>query len=122
MCYRSQGALLFPHLPPGVILNSVGFRPSLPEGYKVGRRGVKEYRAGEALSLIAADRDGKTLACPSCGATTIERSPRRSPKGAPEEAGRVTLHCGTCGRSAVYLSRPDRPPPERLSPTYPRRK
>jgi hypothetical protein len=88
----------------------------------VGRRGVKEYRAGEALSLIAADRDGKALACPSCGAAAIERSPRRPGKGAEADAGRITLHCGACGRSAVYLSRPDRPPPERLSPAYPRRR
>ena len=59
----------------------------MPEGVSVGRRGVKEYRAGEALNL----------------------------KAAPD-AGRVTLHCTVCGRSAVYLNRPDRPPPERAAP------
>ena len=86
----------------------------------MGRRGVKEYRAGEALNLIAADRDGKALVCPSCGAAAIERSPRRSAKDPGGESGKVTLHCGACGRSAVYLARPDRVPPERMAPPYPR--
>ncbi len=31
------------------------------EGPSVGRRGVKEFRAAEALALIAADRDHKRL-------------------------------------------------------------
>src|SRR5579884_2784675 len=41
----------------------------------VGRRGVKEYRAPEALALIAADREHVPLVCPSCGthASYIER-------------------------------------------------
>jgi hypothetical protein len=82
----------------------------------VGRRGVKEYRAAEALNLIAADREGHPLVCPSCGAATIERSPRRRRKDGPPEAARITLHCTSCGRSAVYLARPDRPPPERVPP------
>lgn len=86
----------------------------------MGRRGIKEYRAGEALNLIAADRDGKALACPSCGAAAIERSPRRTPKAGSADTGKVTLHCSACGRSAVYLSRPDRVPPERMAPPYPR--
>src|SRR5260370_16667876 len=33
----------------------------------VGRRGVKEYRAPEALALIAADRDHLPLLAPSFG-------------------------------------------------------
>jgi hypothetical protein len=69
----------------------------------VGRRGIKEYRAAEALMLIAADRDHKPLVCPSCGCTEIERTPRSPPRGAPE-LGRITLHCSACGRSAVYLA------------------
>ena len=67
----------------------------------MGRRGIKEYRAAEALNLIAADRDHRTLVCPSCGSTAVERIPKRS---APP-AGRITLHCGACSRSAVYLAR-----------------
>ena len=70
----------------------------------MGRRGVKEYRAPEALILIAADRDQKPLACPSCGSITVERYPERS---SSEDApgGRVTLHCQDCGRSAAYIPR-----------------
>lgn len=69
----------------------------------MGRRGIKEYRAAEALMLIAADRDHKPLVCPSCGSDDIERTPRRLPRGAPD-VGRITLHCSACGRSAVYLA------------------
>ena len=65
----------------------------------MGRRGIKEYRAPEALILIVADRDRKPLVCPSCGSTDIHRNP---PRGS-EEPGRVTLTCASCGRSAVYL-------------------
>ncbi len=65
----------------------------------MGRRGIKEYRAPEALILIVADRDRKPLVCPSCGSGEIERHP---PRGA-EEPGRVTLTCAACARSAVYL-------------------
>lgn len=69
----------------------------------MGRRGIKEYRAAEALSLIAADRDHKPLACPSCGCDEIDRTPKRLPRGDPD-LGRITLHCTACGRSAVYLA------------------
>jgi hypothetical protein len=68
----------------------------------VGRRGIKEYRAAEALILIAADRDHKPLVCPSCGSNEIDRIPKRSPRTAADQ-GRITLHCNACGRSAVYL-------------------
>jgi len=70
----------------------------------VGRRGIKEYRAPEALVLIAADRDNKPLVCPSCGSTEVERNPERPDTG-PPPAGRVTLLCSACKRSAVYISR-----------------
>lgn len=53
--------------------------------------------------LIAADRDHKPLVCPSCGSDQIERTPKRTSRAAPE-LGRITLHCGACGRSAVYLA------------------
>jgi hypothetical protein len=70
----------------------------------VGRRGIKEFRAPEALVLIAADRDQKPLVCPSCASTSVERTPERaSADDAP--GGRVTLHCTACGRSATYIPR-----------------
>jgi RNase P subunit RPR2 len=70
----------------------------------VGRRGIKEYRAPEALLLISADRDLQPLVCPTCQTTTIQRTPRRI--GDPSiPSGRVTLSCGECGRTAVYIDR-----------------
>ena len=69
----------------------------------MGRRGVKEYRAPEALILIAADRDQKPLVCPSCSSPQVERIPLRTAEDSP--GGRVTLHCSTCGRTAAYIPR-----------------
>ena len=74
----------------------------------MGRRGIKEYRAAEALILIAADRDHKPLVCPSCSTPTIERSPKRN----EELAGRVTMQCRSCGRVASYLARASMSTPE----------
>ena len=68
----------------------------------MGRKGIKEYRAPEALALISADRDRGDLVCPSCGAATIDRTPRRSSRG---NGGRITLHCTSCDRSAKYILR-----------------
>lgn len=70
----------------------------------MGRRGVKEYRAPEALILIAADRDQKPLVCPSCGSAAVERVPERS-SAEDAQGGRVTLHCAACSRSAAYIPR-----------------
>ena len=69
------------------------------KGCAVGRRGIKEYRAPEALVLIALDRDRKPLVCPSCGSTEVRRTPRR----AEDVGGRVTMACSACGRSACYI-------------------
>lgn len=79
--------------------------PSDPAGraVPVGRRGVKEFRAPEALILIAADRDQKPLVCPSCGSADVDRIPLRTPDEL--QGGRVTLHCSTCGRTAAYIPR-----------------
>lgn len=71
----------------------------------MGRRGIKEFRAPEALALVAADRDGKPLVCPSCGTESITRTPKRPSASAPPELGRIALHCTKCGRSAAYLPR-----------------
>lgn len=69
----------------------------------MGRRGIKEYRAPEALALISADRDRTVLVCPSCGAEAIERTPKRGSSKAG--GGRITLHCTSCDRSAKYILR-----------------
>lgn len=70
----------------------------------MGRRGIKEYRAPEALLLISADRDFQPLVYPTCQKTSVQRSPRR---GADPSipSGRVTLSCSECGRTAVYIDR-----------------
>ena len=70
----------------------------------MGRRGIKEYRAPEALILIAADRDQKPLVCPSCNSPQVERTPTRS-SSEDAQGGRVTLHCSACGRTAAYIAR-----------------
>ena len=69
----------------------------------MGRRGIKEYRAAEALQLILADRDRGTLACPSCGHRTIERTPKRRLAKSRDSYRQVTLRCSKCGRHAVYV-------------------
>lgn len=73
----------------------------------MGRRGIKEYRAHEALQLILADRDREPLTCPSCGHRKIQRIPRRrSPREAQMDPYRqVTLKCTKCGRQAMYVPR-----------------
>ena len=79
----------------------------------MGRRGVKEYRASEALGLIAADREHQPLTCPSCGARAIQRVPRRRPvrPGDPLRAGeRISLTCAKCGRHASYIEGGTEPP------------
>ena len=59
----------------------------------MGRRGIKEYRAPEALALIAADREHTPLVCPSCGTRSIVRSPRRrgGVRTVPAASERITL-------------------------------
>ena len=76
-------------------------------GVAVGRRGIKEYRAPEALALIAADRAHQPLVCPSCGTRTIQRSPRRHPSRPGEllTAERISLTCAACSRHAFYIAR-----------------
>jgi hypothetical protein len=78
----------------------------------VGRRGIKEYRAPEALALIAADRAHEPLVCPSCGTRTIQRSPRRRMLRAAELfiPERISLTCGACSRHAFYITRGMEPP------------
>jgi predicted RNA-binding Zn-ribbon protein involved in translation (DUF1610 family) len=74
----------------------------------MGRRHVKEFRPDEALSLIIADREGKSLRCPSCGGGTVVRTPTRPEEGHPV-AGRVSLECPACGRLVAYIDRVEAP-------------
>ena len=79
---------------------------------KVPLRGIKEYRAPEALALIAGDRAHQPLVCPSCGPRTIQRSPRRraSPLGEFMTPERISLTCAGCSRHAYYITRGKEPP------------
>lgn len=73
----------------------------------MGRRHVKEFRPDEVLSLIAADRNGRTLSCPCCGSDSVSRDPPRDPAADPShQAGKVRLSCTACGRLASYVERP----------------
>jgi len=87
----------------------------------VGRRGLKEYRPSEALSLIAADRARAPLVCPSCGARAIQRVPRRHPEGREAPVGeRISLTCRHCGRHASYIERgPGQPRDATVDPSAP---
>ena len=76
----------------------------------MGRRGIKEYRAPEALALIAADREHVPLVCPSCSTRSIVRMPRRRGGRVVLAAERVTLTCQSCGRHASYIQRGPEPP------------
>lgn len=70
----------------------------------MGRRHVKEFRPDEALVLISADREGKALQCPCCGAVAVGRSPTR-PLDGHLVGGPVTLTCSACGRIVSYIDR-----------------
>ena len=69
----------------------------------MARRGIKEFKAAEALELIMADRAREELVCPSCGNNDFDRFPKRRLNDTPGEAYRqVKLTCSKCERSAVY--------------------
>ena len=84
----------------------------------MGRRGIKEYRAAEALALIAADREHIPLVCPSCETRSILRAPRRrGGRAVVLAAERVTLTCQSCGRHASYIERgPEAPRDDTMDP------
>jgi len=70
----------------------------------MGRRGIKEYKAGQALEVILADRNREPVKCPSCGHGRFERSPRKRLNDTPGELYRqVRLTCRKCERSAAYM-------------------
>jgi hypothetical protein len=58
------------------------------------------YNPAQALHLIASDRSGSPLSCPSCSGP-IERTPNQVP---PLPRSQVTLRCGKCGRIARYIA------------------
>jgi hypothetical protein len=58
------------------------------------------YNPAQALHLIANDRSGTALSCPSCSGA-IQRSPDISP---PRPQSHVTLRCNACGRTARYIA------------------
>ncbi len=58
------------------------------------------YNPAQALNLIAGDRTGSPLSCPSCSGA-IERSPDEFP---PAPRAHVTLKCSACGRVARYIA------------------
>lgn len=58
------------------------------------------YNPAQALHLIASDRNGDPLSCPSC-AGSIQREPGKAP---PPPRTHVTLKCTACGRFARYIA------------------
>ncbi len=58
------------------------------------------YNPAQALHLIANDRNGTPLSCPSCSGD-VQRSPNLMP---PRPQSQVTLICQTCGRVAPYIA------------------
>ena len=58
------------------------------------------YNPAQALNLIASDRSGLPLSCPSCSGL-IERNPLEMP---PPPRSQVTLRCSECGRFARYIA------------------
>ncbi len=58
------------------------------------------YNPAQALHLIAADRTGVPLSCPSCEGQ-IARDPVSQP---PARNSHVTLQCTGCGRLARYIA------------------
>ena len=60
------------------------------------------FNPAQALHLIAKDRSGSALSCPSCSGE-INRHPDQCP---PPPRAQVTLKCGACGRVARYVAGP----------------
>ena len=58
-----------------------------------------QYNPAQALNLIANDRNGTPLSCPSCSGHIV-----RSPEEVAMPRAQVTLKCATCGRIARYIA------------------
>jgi hypothetical protein len=72
----------------------------IPSGGFMRKPRPATYNPAQALHLIASDRTGSPLSCPSCSGP-IERSPAVFP---PAPYSHVTLRCQTCGRLARYIA------------------
>lgn len=58
------------------------------------------FNPAQALQLIARDRTGSALSCPTCSGQ-IHRHPEYLP---PPPGAPVTLKCAACGRVARYVA------------------
>jgi hypothetical protein len=75
--------------------------PANPDGGSMMRKPrPNSYNPVQALHLIANDRNGTPLSCPSCSGS-IERDPLETP---PPPRTHVTLSCSGCGRTARYIA------------------
>ena len=77
---------------PGLLRNHIGGPMRKPR--------PATYNPVQALHLIANDRNGSPLSCPSCSGQ-IERTPDDFP---PPPRSQVTLQCRECGRVARYIA------------------
>ena len=78
---------------------SVPATSSKPQEVSMRKPRPNTYNPAQALNLIASDRTGSPLSCPSCSGP-IERDPGDSP---PPPRSHVTLRCTSCGRFARYI-------------------
>jgi len=74
--------------------------PAYPDGGSMRKPRPNSYNPAQALHLIANDRNGTPLSCPSCSGS-IERDPADVP---PPPRTHVTLTCTKCGRIARYIA------------------
>ena len=98
--------LLYFDLRPGTISFSYATWRSVPVAPPKPMEGLMRkprpntYNPAQALNLIASDRTGSPLSCPSCSGP-IERDPGEMP---PPPRSHVTLRCTSCGRFARYIA------------------
>ena len=72
----------------------------IPIGGPMRKPRPATYNPVQALHLIANDRNGSPLSCPSCSGQ-IARTPDDFP---PPPRSQVTLQCRECGRLARYIA------------------
>ena len=98
--------LLYFDLRPGAVSFTIRARPvsagraSTPMEDPMRKPRPNTYNPAQALNLIASDRTGSPLSCPSCSGP-IERDPGEMP---PPPRSHVTLRCTSCGRFARYIA------------------
>ena len=77
-----------------------GKLPLESAGDRMRKPRPNSYNPAQALHLIASDRNGDPLSCPSCSGS-IQREPGHAP---PPPRTHVTLKCVGCGRIARYIA------------------